>query len=124
MTRMVKKLIYPDLSYKIVGILFKTHNQLGRCCWEKQYQDMIEQLLKEEKIEYEREKKTPFSVEVCGNQVDFIIEDKIILECKAKSFIKKEDYYQIVRYLKASKKKLALIANFRNKYLRPKRIAN
>lgn len=124
MTRMDKKLIYPDLSYKIVGVLFKAHNQLGRYCKEKQYQNLIEQLLKQGGLDYEREKKIPFSDEIGGNQADFIIEDKIILECKARSFIKKEDYYQVMRYLKPSKKKLALIVNFRNKHLRPKRIAN
>ncbi len=121
---MAKKLIYPELSYKITGILFKVHNQLGRYCKERQYQDAIEELLKREGIGFEREKKIPMSLEVKGNQVDFIIEDKLVLECKARPFIRKEDYYQVLRYLKASRKKLGLLVNFRNKYLRPKRIVN
>lgn len=124
MTRMVKKLIYPKLSYKITGILFKVHNKLDRYCKEKQYQDAIEELLKQEGFKFEREKKLPVSSETGGNRVDFVIEDKILLECKAKPFITKEDYYQMMRYLKASKKRLGLLVNFRNKYLRPKRIAN
>lgn len=121
---MTENLIYPALSYKITGLLFKAHNMLGRYCKEKQYQDIIAELLKKEGINFEREKRIPVSEEVKGNQVDFIIEDKIILECKAKPFIRKEDYYQTLRYLKASRKKLGLLVNFRNKFLRPKRIAN
>jgi len=41
---MKDKIFYPDLSYKINGILYKVHNRLGRYCSEKQYGDMIEEL--------------------------------------------------------------------------------
>jgi len=122
MIRMIKNLFYPELSYKITGILFKVHNKLGRYCREKQYQDFIAELFKKEGLKFEREKKLPISLETGGNQVDFLIEDKILLECKAKPIITKEDYYQMMRYFKTAKKKLGLIVNFQNKYLRPKRI--
>lgn len=120
----MKNLIYPKLSYKITGILFKVHNKLGRYYKEKQYCDLIVELLSKENIRFEREKKFPISENIGGNQVDFLIENKILLECKTKPFITKEDYYQILRYLRASGKKLGLLVNFRNKYLRPKRIVN
>lgn len=121
---MTKKLIYPKLSYKVTGVLFKVHNKLGRYCKEKQYRDAVAEILGQGGLEFEREKELPISLAVTGNQVDFIIADKILLECKAKPFITKEDYYQMMRYLKAAKKKLGLLVNFRNRYLRPKRIAN
>jgi GxxExxY protein len=81
------ELIYPDLSYEITGALFKVQNNLGRFCNEKQYADAIEQELKVRKIKYEREKILPpsFEAETQGrNRIDFVIEDKIILEIKAK----------------------------------------
>lgn len=121
---MSKNLIYPEFSYKITGILFKVHNKLGRYCKEKQYQDMIEEILRKENIKFEREKEIPISSEVSGNRVDFVIDNKILLECKAKPIITKQDYYQILRYLKASNIRLGLLVNFRNSYLRPKRILN
>lgn len=121
------KLIYPDLSYKITGILFTAHNEIGRFCNEKQYADAIEKYLKKFAIKYEREKILPpaFEAEKTGrNKIDFLIENKIILEIKAKRMFLKEDYYQIKRYLNAFSKKLGLLVNFRDKYIRPKRILN
>ncbi|MGC9048739.1 MAG: GxxExxY protein [Patescibacteria group bacterium] len=90
-------LVYPDLSYKINGILFAVHNELGRFCNEKQYADAIEGYCKKIGIKYEREKILPpsFIGELKGrNKIDFLIEDKIILEVKAKRILQREDYYQ------------------------------
>ncbi|MDO8609212.1 MAG: hypothetical protein Q7R95_01570 [bacterium] len=39
-------IIYPELSFIITGILYKTQNDLGKYCNEKQYCDNIESLLK------------------------------------------------------------------------------
>ena len=121
------KLIYPELSYKITGILFNVHNELGRFRNEKEYSDAVEGYLKELKVEYEREKILPISFEheLKGrNKIDFLIENKIILEIKAKRLLTKDDYYQIKRYLVALNKKLGLLVNFRQKYIRPKRVLN
>jgi hypothetical protein len=40
------RLLYPGLSYKINGILFKVHNKLGRFYREVQYGDLLELELK------------------------------------------------------------------------------
>ncbi|MBI4049214.1 MAG: GxxExxY protein [Candidatus Doudnabacteria bacterium] len=120
-------LIYPELSYKITGILFAVHNQLGRFCNEKQYADAIEAAFKGQGLKYEREKvlDPSFAAEMPGrNKIDFIVEDKIILEIKSSRMLTKENYYQVVRYLRALNKKLGLLVNFRAKYLEPKRILN
>lgn len=93
------KIIYPELSFKINGILFKTHNHLGKYCNEKQYADFIESLLKESSLKYKREKVLPpsFEGEKEGrNKVDFLIEDTIVLELKSKKIISKDDYYQTI----------------------------
>lgn len=123
----LEKVIYPELSYKITGILFTVHNELGRFCNEKQYCDALEELLKKLSIKYERERvlEKSFEGEKLGrNKIDFIIEEKILLEIKAKRVIEREDYYQTKRYLSALNFKLGLIVNFRDKYITPKRILN
>lgn len=124
MTLIKTELIYPELSYRINGILYKVHNNLGRFCRERQYQDAIEEILNKENIIFEREKRINISENIGTNIADFIIDDKVILECKAKNIVTKEDYFQVLRYLKYSNKRLGLLVNFRNTYLRPKRIVN
>jgi len=101
------KLVYPELSYRLSGILFAVHNELGRYANEKQYSDAIETKLKQLAITYEREQILPpsFGKESVGrNRIDFIVDDKIILEIKTKRIIGREEYYQIRRYLKAMSK--------------------
>lgn len=112
------KLIFPELSYILTGIFFATHNELGRFCRERQYGDSIERRLQELGIPYVRE----YRVGKSGNQVDFIMDDKIVVEIKAKRLLIKEDYYQLQRYLQSLKKKLGLLVNFQNQFLKPLRI--
>ena len=119
-----EKIIHKELSYLINGLLFDIHNSLSRFCREKQYSDAFEKLLKERNIQYEREKSLP--VETIDNQftnkVDFVINNTLLIDFKAKSIITKDDYYQVNRYLEASGFRLGLIVNFRNKYLKPIRV--
>ena len=112
------KLLFPKLSYKITGLFFKTHNDLGRYRNEKQYADYLEELFKEKGISYQRETalKQSFSGERTNRNIpDFIIEDKIIIDVKAKRWLTKEDYFQMKRYLISGNKELGLIANFRQR---------
>jgi len=81
--------------------------------------------LKKSGLKYEREKNLPKLFEgekVNRNRIDFLIEDKIILELKCKRTVEKSDYYQLKRYLIVLNKKLGLLVNFRDKHIKPKRI--
>ncbi len=109
-----------------MGLCFQIQKKLGRFCRERQYADSLEELLQTANIKYKREYEVKDLVpqSPAGNKVDFLIENKIILELKAKNFIKKEDYIQTQRYLKCANKKLGLIINFRNSFLKAKRVLN
>lgn len=120
-------LIHPELCYKLYGIFYEIHNRLGRNLKEKQYADAAEILFKKYQINYQREVEVPINfegVEIEGNRIDFLIEDKIPVDFKAKKYITKEDYKEMQRYLKATNRKLGLIVNFREKTLKPKRVIN
>lgn len=122
-----KNIYYPDLSYEITGLFFKVHNKLGRFKSERQYCDEFEELLKNNRFNYYREvelKKIYKEVDINGNVPDFIIESKIIIDFKAKKFISKEDYFQMLRYLEVANLPLGIIVNFRSTYLKPKRVLN
>lgn len=112
------KLIYPELSYIINGILFSTHNEVGQYAREKQYGDIVERLLSEQSMVYKREE----TISNSGNRLDFIIDNKILLELKAKRILTKNDYEQVQRYLQETQIKLGILVNFRNKYIKPIRI--
>jgi GxxExxY protein len=118
MTTNKNKLLYPELSYKILGLCFDVHNEIGPYGREKQYSKLLEQRLIDSKINYKRE----LELGNTDNIVDFIIENNIIIEVKAKPIIIKADYIQVQRYLQASGLLLGILINFGTKYLTSKRI--
>ena len=121
------EIIYPELSYKMCGLCFEAHNKLGRYLNEKQYCDYLERLFTENNLNFVREAPLPVSFpneKERRNIPDFIIEDTLILDIKAKFIVTKQDYFQMQRYLNSANKKLGLIVNFRRKYLVPKRVLN
>ena len=124
---MHNNIIYKDLSYEIIGMCIEIQKELGRYKNEKQYGDRFEQTLKEKKKKYQREIYLPKSFKGekgFRNLIDFIVDDLLIVDFKTKTFITKEDYFQMQRYLTSSNKKLGLIINFRSKYIKQKRVIN
>lgn len=111
-------LFFEELTYVINGVLFSAHNEQGQYAKEKQYGDVIARIFKEKNIKFEREKH----IGDLGNILDFVIENKVVLELKAKRLITKEDYYQVQRYLQETGLKIAIIVNFRDKYIKPRRV--
>ncbi|MBU0647254.1 GxxExxY protein [Patescibacteria group bacterium] len=121
------KVVYKEFSYKITGLLFKAHNDLGRYKNEKQYADYFETLLNKNKIKYKREchLNQSFEGEKEGRCIcDFVVDDKIVIEFKTVKFLSREDYFQIKRYLSCSNLRLGILVNFRQNYITPKRILN
>ena len=106
------KVLYPELSYKVCGLCFKAHNNLGQFRSEKSYADALEEVFKRNNLNYKRETALPvsFDGEIARRNIpDFFIDDKIILDIKANRIVTKEDYFQMKRYLVVSDKKLGLI---------------
>jgi GxxExxY protein len=122
-----EKLILKDLSYKLMHILFDVHNKLGTSFKEEQYKNAIADYLNKLGLKLEREKEISADFKgliIKGLRVDFIIENKIILEVKSKPLLTKEDLRQVLRYLKSLNLPLAILVNFKKKKLEYKRIIN
>ena len=121
------RIIEPELSYKILGILFSVHTSLGGRYQEKYYQKAIELELKQAQLNYKKEIPVPLEYKgrKIGNyRLDFLIEEKIVLEIKTVLTIERKELLQVLAYLKATQKPLAIIANFRGTKLTYRRIIN
>ena len=122
-----QKVIYPELSYRIIGILFKVHRELGWEYQEKYYQRAVSLALAEGGIKFKERLKVPLnfnSKSIGYYELDFLIEDKIILELKAAPRINRQNIRQVLAYLKAENLKLGIIANFRTPSLKYIRVLN
>lgn len=108
--------LYKDLTYQIIGVLFDVHNELGGGFLEVVYSDAVEYELKAREIPYEREKKYQVhykdSILPHHFYADFVVFDKIILELKSATHLHDAHMAQCLNYLKISKLKLAILANF------------
>ena len=114
-----------SLTKNIIGIGIEVHKKIGPGFTEKIYQRAFEILLKNKKIQFKREKRFNiiFENKTIGWQtVDFIIEDKLIVELKALETINNLHISQTLSYLKATNNKLGLILNFGQSKLQIKRV--
>jgi len=122
----MSNIIYKDESYKLMGILFDIHNNLGKGFLEIVYKDAIEYELEKSNIFFEREKEYSIKYKDVFLKhkfyADFVVFDKIILELKCFKSITDSHIAQAMNYLMVSGNKLAIIANFNNDYLEYKRI--
>ena len=118
-------LIYPELSYKVVGVLFKVYNQLGGGYQEKYYQQAIKRELFMGQLPFLEQVRTDFNYngKMIGRYyLDFIIDHKIVLEIKSTPSFTTKDIMQVLNYLKQSGLQLGLIASLNRNNLFYKRI--
>lgn len=121
------KVIYPKLSYEIVGILFDVWNTVGYGHKESFYQKAVAKSLKDKNLSFKEQ--AGVRVKYRGEEIgiyflDFLIEDKIILEIKKREYFSKKDIDQLYAYLKATKLKLGIIAHFTKPGVKFRRVLN
>lgn len=119
-----KNILFPELSYEIIGCLFEVYNELSGGYQEKIYQKAVARCLATHAIRYVEQASyhIRFRGKVIGVYfMDFVIEDKIVLEIKRGNYFVKNNIKQVENYLKATNLQLAILANFTNlnvKYIR------
>ena len=122
----MSNIIYKSESYKLMGIMFDIHSNLGKGFSEIVYKDAIEYELEKSLIFFEREKEYNVKYKDVFLKhkfyADFVLFDKIILEVKCCNSISDSHIAQAMNYLKVSNNKLAIIVNFNNNSLEYKRI--
>jgi GxxExxY protein len=121
------KVVYPELSYKIVGCLFEVYKELGSDRREKFYQAAVKEEFTSKEIKFKEQVCIPLEykgVKIANDFLDFLVEDKIILELKVEPYFRKQHLKQTLDYLKATKLKLGIIANFTKKGVKFYRVLN
>lgn len=111
----ITDLVFPELSYKIMGAIFKVHNELGPGFLESVYEKaLIEELTCEGlKVESEKSINLMYKAKKIGtHRLDLVVDDKIVIEIKAVERFSIHHRAQVTSYLKASGYKLGILVNF------------
>lgn len=122
-----KNIIYADLCFEIVGILYDVYDNIGFGHKEKYYQNALKVAFEEKNIKFSEQVYIPlkYNNQIIGKYfLDFLIDDKVILEIKSGSVYSKNNITQIYSYLKANNLKLGILANFTKNGVKFKRIVN
>jgi GxxExxY protein len=110
-----EKILYKDLSYKIIGLAMDVHRELGHGYLEKVYENAMMVLMRREEVKAQQQApiKVMFQGEGVGDYfADILVEEKIILELKSVDRIIDAHKAQALNYLKATGMQLAIILNF------------
>lgn len=120
-------MIHKELSYQIVGVAFEVYNSLGPGYHEKHYHRGFALGLQERGLSFKQEVLVPLHFK--GNSVgryylDFLVEDKIVVELKKGDYFGKKNIDQVKSYLAATKLTLAILINFRSDGVKFMRVLN
>jgi len=111
-----------QISEKIIGCAIEVHRILGPGLLESVYEDALCHELKSQDLQFIRQKPVPIPYKdiKLGTdlRLDLLVEDKVIVDIKAKEKLSNIDKPQLLTYLRLRKKRLGLIINFNVKLLR------
>ena len=120
-------LIFPELSYRLVGILFKVFNELGPGYLEKHYQRAVEKEFADEGIPYRSEVVIPLryrETAIGKYRADIVVDGRVLLELKKDQRMNPRHIRQVLAYLQALNLPLGIIAYFQTDGVFFKRIVN
>jgi len=121
------KMIYEELTHKIIGCAMKVHGTLGNGFQEVIYQRAIAIEMKKQGLIFQREMEMTIFYEgedIGTRRVDFFVEDKIMVELKAIMELNDTNLNQCRNYLEAYNLPVGLLLNFGSNSLQYKRIYN
>jgi len=107
--------MHGELSHEILGAFFRVHTTLGHGFLEAVYRRAMEQELTRRGLIVTVE--VPFSIRFDGYVIgdyraDLVVEQKVIVECKAAEYLTAAHEAQLLNYLRASAISLGLLLNF------------
>lgn len=113
-----------QITYKIRKSIFEVNKHLGPGLLEKAYEESLYRELLNQGLNVQRQLKVPIiykgeSFELYY-RIDFLVEDKIIVELKSVELLSDLHKSQLLTYMKMYNKKLGILVNFNTVYLMDK----
>ncbi len=118
---------YSELTSKIIGCAMTVHKALGTGFQEVIYQRALEIEMNLEGIAFKREFEMPIfyrEQQIGTRRVDFLVENIISVELKAKTVIENVHFAQAINYLEAYNLEIGMLINFGETSLNFKRLTN
>lgn len=122
-----KDILYPDLSYKIIGSAFDVYNEIGPGHHEKYYQKALADAFSKNNLQFHGQISFPiyYANKIVGRKIlDFLVDEKVVVEIKKGNRFSKSHIDQVLEYLKMNNLKLAILINFGSEGVIFKRIIN
>jgi GxxExxY protein len=119
------RVIYRELSFRVVGCGQKVHRELGPGFPESVYHKAMCYELVTAQIPFDTEKavEVDYLGRPCGQfRMDLLVNDQIIVELKAADRLNDNHLAQALSYLKAARLKLAILMNFGATTLETRRV--
>ena len=110
------------LTERIIASAIKVHSAIGAGCLESTYHACLEYQLRADGLKYEHQVRLPIRyVDVrldAGYRIDFLVENRVIVELKAVEKLLPLHHAQVMTYLKLSGHHVGLVINFNVPHLR------
>ena len=118
----LNELEYNFITKEIIGCAMEVHKELGPGLLESVYEYCLIKLLEEKNLKVESQVKLPiyFKGEKLDKffMIDLLVCDRVIIEIKSVDKVLPVHEAQLVTYIKLSGKKLGLLINFNEKYVK------
>jgi GxxExxY protein len=111
----LKEYPFKEITEKIISCAIEVHSLLGPGLLENLYEEAMEYELKSRGINYQRQKELEITYKgnpIGSYRLDYLIEDKIIVELKCVEAIKGIHIAQLLTYLRAENLRVGLVINF------------
>jgi GxxExxY protein len=111
-----------ELTQKIIGCAIEVHKELGPGLLESIYEEALCYELEKKGLKVQRQKSLEINykgIKLNGMlKLDVLIEGRVIVELKSVKSLEKIHEAQLISYLKLSGKKLGLLINFNEIFIK------
>ena len=118
---------YSDVTGAVIGCAFDVHSILGTGFQEAVYQRALAVEMESRGLSFAREWEMPIFYkerQVGTRRVDFLVDEKVVVELKAIGELEKVHLAQAINYLEAFRLEVGLLLNFGAAKLEFRRVVN